>query len=113
MSHRAVVVPSLEPDAAEGRVAGRDTDPDLQHVAALPPVRGQVREVVAHRDGQRDGAGGVVLLQDRVVEEGHEPVSGEVLQRALVGDDERTHDAVVRAQEAEDLLGLGRLREAT
>ena len=53
----------------------------------------------------------MVGLDDRVVEEGHEAVAGEVFERPSVLDDERTHQPVVRPQESEDLFGLGRLRE--
>src|SRR4051812_50186810 len=53
----------------------------------------------------------MVALDDRVVEERHEAVPGEVLERALVLDDESAHRPVVGAEEAEDLLRLGGLGE--
>ena len=53
----------------------------------------------------------MIGLDDRVVEEGHEAVSREVLERPFVDADERTHQAVMRPQEPEDLFGLGRLGE--
>ena len=48
---------------------------------------------------------------DGIVEEDHHAVAGEALERALVGEDELAHFGVVLAQDAHQLLGLGRLRE--
>ena len=53
----------------------------------------------------------MVLLEDRVVEEDHHAVAGEVLERAAVLGDRVAHHAVVLAEEAEELLGLGLLGE--
>src|SRR3954447_12023642 len=111
VADRAVVVTAFEPDAAQGRIAGRNPDADVEDVAALPPALCQLLEAVAHRDRHAHRAAGVVALDDRIVEERHEAVAGKVLERPLVLDDEPAHRAVVRAQEPEDLLRLGRLRE--
>jgi hypothetical protein len=53
----------------------------------------------------------VVRLEDRVVEEDVDAVAGEVLERPLELDDSAADRAVVLAQNAEQLLGLGRLGE--
>ena len=53
----------------------------------------------------------MVVLEHRVVEEDHHAVAGEVLERAAVLDDQRAHRRVVLAQDAEHLLGLGRVAE--
>ena len=107
----AVVVAALEPDPAHRRVAGRDPHPDLQDVAAPPPLLADLGEALPDRDREPDRARRVVVLELRVVEEHHEPVAGEVLERPLELDDEPTHRGVVAPQEAEDLLGLGRFEK--
>ena len=111
VAHAAVVVAALEPDPAHRRVAGRDPDSDLQDVAAPAPLARELHEPLAHRDRHAHRARGVIRLEHRVVEEGHEPVAREMLERAFVLHDERAHRGVVRAQEPEHLFGLGRLGE--
>ena len=54
--------------------------------------------------------GGVVARQ-RVVEEHHQPVAGEMLERALEPVDQVAERGVVLAQDPHDLLRLGRLGE--
>ena len=49
--------------------------------------------------------------RERVVEPHHHPVSGEVLERAAMRDDELAHRLLVLAQHPEDLLRLRRLGE--
>ena len=57
----------------------------------------------------------MVLLGNRVVEEDHHPVAGEVLERPAVVGDGLAHHAVVLAQQRHQLLRirpLGKGREA-
>ena len=77
----------------------------LAAVTALPPARGHVLESLPHRDRHADRPRGVVGLEIRVVEEGHEAVAGEVLERALVLDDQSAHRRVVVAQESRTSFG--------
>ena len=53
----------------------------------------------------------VVLDRQRVVEEHHHAVSGEVLERRVVRPDELSEHAVVLAQDLEQLFGRSRLGE--
>ena len=58
-----------------------------------------------------DGRQRVIGDRRRVVEEDHEPVPGEVLHRAAVGERRSADLGVVLAKDAEQLLRLGRLGE--
>ena len=80
-------------------------------MTAPAPLRGDVAELLADVEGELDCALGVVGLDHRIVEEDHDPVAREVLERAVVGDNECTKRRVVQPQEPEHLLGLGGLRE--
>ena len=53
----------------------------------------------------------MIVDLDRIVEERHQPVSCEVLDGAFVRRDDLAGCGVVLAQDAEDLFGLGGLRE--
>ena len=46
-----------------------------------------------------------------IVEEHHEAVAGEVFQRSVVVEDERTDGSVIVVQQLHDFLGVGRLDE--
>src|SRR5262245_45745624 len=107
----AVVVAALEPDPAHRRVSSREPDPDLEDVAAPSPLLADLPEALADRDRQPDRASRVVVLELGVVEEHHDPVAGEVLERSLVLDHQRPDRRVVAPQEPQHLLGLGALRE--
>ena len=85
--------------------------PEAELVAALPPVGGQAFETLAHGVGGAHGRQLVVGDAGRVVEERHQPVAGEVLDRAAVRHDHLARGRVVLAQDAEHLFRLGRLGE--
>src|SRR5712691_5524118 len=108
---RAVVPAALEADGADGRVALRDADPEVQLVPPLAPPAQERRHAVTHRQRHPDGALGGVGHWNRVIEEDHHAVAGEALERALVLEDELAHLSVVLAQDAHDLLRLRGLRE--
>jgi len=57
-------------------------------------------------------ARGWVRDRHRVVEEHHDPIARELVERPLELADEWPQGAVVFAQEVKDLLGLGGLRKA-
>ena len=82
----ACVVPApFEADGAKGRVALCDADAQIQFEAALRPrssaaARNAVCIASAMLDRVRDG----FVELDRVVEEDHHAVAGEVLERAFV-----------------------------
>src|SRR5689334_21357179 len=108
---RGVVVPALEADAAHGRVAGGDADPETELVAAPPPVRREASKAITHGTRGPDRGELVVGHGPGVVEEDHEPVAGEVLDGALVLDRQHAHGCVVVAKHAEDLFGIRLLGE--
>jgi hypothetical protein len=58
-----------------------------------------------------DGALGGVKAGYRIIEEHHDPVAGELVERALELPDERPQHAMVFAQEIEHFLRLGGLRK--
>src|SRR5437762_3294564 len=108
---RAVVPAALEADGADGRVALRDADPEVQLVPALAPPAQERRHAVTHRQRHPNGALGRVGHWNRVIEEDHHAVAGEALERALLLEDELAHLSVVLAQDAHDPLRLRGLRE--
>ena len=79
---RGVVEPALEADPPQRRVAHRDPDPEAQLVPLPAPAPRQLGHPLAHRDGHPHRPLGVVGLGHRVVEEHHQPVAREVLDRA-------------------------------
>ena len=78
---------------------------------APPPLVADVDEPLADRHRHPGRPRGVVVLECGIVEEDHDPVAGEVLQRPLVLHHQRPHRRVVAAEEAEHLLRLSRLGE--
>ena len=89
----------------------RDTDSHGEVVPSAPPAFGEVSHDVANlqRHPHRP-LGGVVAL-NRVVEEHHDPVAREPLERPFVGVDERPDGAVILAEHPHHLLGFAGLRE--
>ncbi len=82
---RGVVPPALEADPAERRVALGDADAEAEVVALPAPARRRARRrgrASATRHPHRPL--GRVRARRRVVEEDHQPVAGEVLERPLV-----------------------------
>src|SRR5262249_9828780 len=108
---RGVFAPMLEADLAERRVAGCDADAESEHVAHARPLLRQLVHPLAHVERQADRALGVVVARNRIVEDNHDAVSEEPLQRALISEDKLAQVLVVLAQNAHDLFGLGRLGE--
>src|SRR5262249_25045469 len=87
---RRVVEASLEPDYSECGVAVRDSDPELKVVPAFLPPLGKLVDATAHRDCHPNCTNGAVGTGERIVEEDHQPVAGEALERALEPDDQVT-----------------------
>ena len=85
--------------------------PEGQVVAAPLPAVGQLPDAIPHVHRHPDRALRCVVDRQRVVEEDHQPVPGEPLQRSAVGEDQRPQRLVVLAEDAHHLLGLARLRE--
>src|SRR5262245_64737376 len=105
---RGIFAPMLEADLAERRVAGRDADTESERVAHARPLLRQLVHALAHVERQADGALGVIVARDRIVEDDHDAVPEESLQRALVSEDELAQVLVVLDQNAPDLFGMGR-----
>jgi len=70
------------------------------------PVSDQLARRLAHRHRHLDGALCRVGAGHRIVKEHHDPVTGEMVERALELGDERPQRAMVFAHENEDFLGF-------
>jgi hypothetical protein len=81
--------------------------PGIRRVAAVRGTTIEPLESTRHLDR----ALGRVGAEDGVVEEHHNPVARELVERAFELSDERPQRAMILAQEIEDLLGLGSLGE--
>ena len=106
-----VVEPALVSDAPERGVALRHADGEGQVMAPALPLLGQRRDAVAHGDRHLDGALRGVGTRERVVEEGHQAVAGEAVERPLVAVDEIAERGVVLAEHQHQVLGLDGLGE--
>jgi hypothetical protein len=93
---RAVVVSAFEADSAERRVASLDADAETELDASLVPSLGELPDPLLGDQRELDGLELVVLERDGVVEEDHDAVAGEVLERAPVGRDHLPKRLVVR-----------------
>ena len=106
-----VVGATLEADPAEGGVTLRDSDGEVEVVAlATPPLR-QLADADPHRDRHPHRAQRRVVAWDRVVEEHHETVAGEALERPLEAVHQIAQRGVVLPSTCHHVLGLDRLRE--
>ena len=92
---RTVVVTALEANPTERRVAGGDPDAEPEVVPALLPLGREARETLADGGGSANGRELVVLDEGRIVEEGHQHVAREVLDRSLVGDNQPANGRLV------------------
>jgi hypothetical protein len=108
---RAVVVASFEADAAERRVTNRDSGAQTQVITPFPPTLRTDADALSHRQ-RKLGRLELRLLDRRgVVEEDHQTVASEVLQRAAVPSDELARRLVVLPHDVDQLLGLRGLGE--
>src|SRR5690242_4172877 len=105
----AVVPAALESDSADRRISLRYTDAEAQLVAALGPVLRHAADAFAHRKRHPHCALGGVRNGQRIVEEDRHAVAGEVLERSLVLEHDVAGHAVILAEHAHHVLGLGDL----
>ena len=108
---RGVVEAAFEADPAESREALGDPLPEGEVVAFAAPPNGQLVHRIADLQRHADGALGGVVVRDRIVEEHHDPVAGEPLERALVLVDQCAHRPVVLREHPHHFLGLTGLGE--
>src|SRR4029077_20613763 len=92
-------------DLAQGRVALRDAGAKAKLMAVAAPVGYQLSRCFAHRDRHLYRALSRVGTRHRIVEEDHDPVARELVERALVLADQRPQRAMIFAQKVEDFLG--------
>src|SRR5262245_8662458 len=88
-ANRSVSGPLGKSDLAQGRVTLGDASTKAQLATSLAPGRGQRRRSVAHRDGHPNRALGRVGDRYGIVEEHHDPIAGELVERALELADQR------------------------
>src|SRR5262249_41240888 len=110
-ANRSVAGALGKSDLAQGRVTLGNANTKAQLATSLTPRNDQRRCSLAHRDGHLDRALGRVGDRYGVVEEHHDPIAGELVERALELADQRPQRAVIFAQEIQHLLGLGGLGE--
>src|SRR5512132_747995 len=96
-SEDAVVVATLESDAADGRVASLDADSEPELRTAPTPDLSQPREPLLCGEREPNGLQFVICDRERIVEEDHQPVACKVLERPFVGGDEVADHSVVLA----------------
>ena len=84
-----------------------DSEPEL--MAMLAPLGGKLSDLLAHLNRETDSACVGILARQRIIEQDHERVAGETLQRSLMLVDEPANRRMILAQDRHDLFRLGRL----
>src|SRR6516162_9517946 len=100
-----------KPDLAEGCIALRNADAETKLAAVTVPSSDQLARRLAHRHCHLDRALGRVGTGHGIVEEHHDPVAREMVERAFKLVHQRTQAAVVFSQEVELVLRLRGLGE--
>src|SRR5438067_2242593 len=85
--------------------------PSLSSVPRFSPLVGEIGKTLAGGERKPDRLELMVGHGERIVEEDHHPVTGEVLERPAVARDQRPECSVVLAEYLEQLFGRSRLRE--
>src|SRR6516164_769140 len=98
-------------DLAQRRIALRDTGAKTQIATSLAPVCDQRTGRLAHRHRHLDRALGWVRDGHRIIEEHHDPVARELVERSFILADQWPQSAVVFAQKFEHFFRLGGLGE--
>jgi hypothetical protein len=109
---RRVVESAFVADAPDGGVAHVNAGAEAECEAAAAPLVEQPLDAVAHGDRHLHRARRRVGTGDGIVEEHHEPVAGEPLERTLVAGDESPDRRVIVAQQAHHVFGIGFLGES-
>ena len=110
-SDRCVVDASFEADQAACGVSLGDPDAECEAVALALPVLGEFLHAPPHGDAEANRPQGRIVHGQRIVEEHHDPVASEPLERAVVAHDEVAKGMVVLAEHLPHLFGLGSLGE--
>jgi hypothetical protein len=108
---RSVVMTTLEADPAACRVPRLDTDPEAELGAELPLRLCQLREPLLGGDRKSDRLEFVILDGERIVEEHHHAVAGEVLEGPTVARDELAQHLVIPAKHFDEFFRRSRLGE--
>src|SRR5262245_45894109 len=106
-----VVKPLLETDRADGCIATSDADAESERVAAFAPASRQNGQGLAHGKRHLHGSQLVVLHRHWRVEEHHEAVACEMLDRSIMLGNDAAELGVILAQDAHYFLRFGCLRE--
>src|SRR5262245_55304995 len=110
-SNRSVSGALRKSDLAQGRVTLGNASTKAQLATSLAQCGDQRRRGRADRDGHRDRTLGRVGDRYGVVEEHHDAIAGELVERPLELADQRPERAVILAQKIQHLLRLGGLGE--
>src|SRR5258707_14937276 len=96
----------LEADLSERRVARSNADSETERVTLAVPLLGQSVDALAHIERQSHGALGMLGARKRVVENDHDSVAEEPLERTLVAEDEHAQALMVLVQHCHDFFRL-------
>jgi hypothetical protein len=110
-AERTVVVPRFEADAPERGMAHRNARSEAELVPTLAPTSDELPDALSHRERELRRLKLWLGNGHRVVEEHHEPVTREVLERSAVRHEELAGGRVVLTHDPDELLGLGGLGE--
>src|SRR6266487_3671598 len=108
---RSIVVAAFKADPTERCMSRLDANTQGEFTSKLSPHSRQLLKSLAYRNREPNGLQLVLRDEQRIVEEDHHAVSGEMLERALVARDELPERGVVLAQHIEEVFGSCRLRE--
>ena len=98
------------PDRAGNHLARVDPDPDREaEPLAAPKLARVLGDELADVERREAGSGGVVLVRDRGPEQGHDPVAGELVHRALEPPDAFGEQREEALHDLPPLLGVGLL----
>ena len=86
-----------------------DADVELGAPAALP-ARVELMQSVEHLERRLDRVVGVVGIVERRAEQRHHHVADELVERAVVAEDDLDHPREVLVEHADDLFRLRRAR---
>src|SRR5262249_5576340 len=79
-----VIPPALETDAADGGIALRDANTEIQLITELPPLSRQLRYTIAHRQRHPNRPLCRVSHRHRIIKKYHHAVAGESFQSPCV-----------------------------
>src|SRR3954451_13007715 len=107
LADRGIVHPQVAADRPHYDLAGVEAHTNLHaHVLGAPDIVGVLPHGLLHAERRVAGAHGVVLVGERCTEEGHDPVTHHLVDRALVAVDRVHHPFEDGIEHAARLFGI-------